>query len=151
MVSRSLAKCLTLLLWLMPKFSLYDLALEIANFLDANASQLTYPGLFALSALPKGSLAALFRFNHLSVFYRPTPQDASGENLAPALLTLITDEAFLGEDFAVWESLADVDGSASGEIYDGRFRKRQIDQRRGRAQGGFETPGAGGNANEDAE
>lgn len=101
-------------------------------------------------------MAALFRFNHLSVFYRPTAQDSSssGEtNPLPALLTLITDEAFLGEDFAVWESLADVDGSGSGEIYDGRFRKRQIDQsdRRARDLGGFGIPGASGNANEDAE
>lgn len=109
-----------------------------------------------MSTLPEGSLVALFRFNHLSVFYRPTQSDSesSGEhNPGSALLTLITDEAFLGEDFAVWESLADVDGSGSGEIFDGRFRKRQIDQsaRRARDLGGFGTPGASGNANEDAE
>ncbi|PWN22578.1 hypothetical protein BCV69DRAFT_246062, partial [Microstroma glucosiphilum] len=104
-------------------------ALEVGNFLDNNASQLTYPGLFALSALPEGTLCALFRFNHLSVLYRRAP---------PTLLTLLTDEAFLDEGLAVWESLADVDGSASGEIYDGRFRRRVIDQsaRAGRGRGG---------------
>lgn len=123
-------------------------ALEVGAFLDNNASQLTYPGLFALSALPEGTLCALFRFNHLSVLYRPRAQElpalqseTEASRAPPTLLTLLTDEAFLDEGLAVWESLADVDGSASGEIYDGRFRRRVIDQSarggRGRGAGGL--------------
>lgn len=131
-------------------------ALEVGTFLENNASQLTYPGLFALSALPEGTLCALFRFNHLSVLYRPRAQElpaptteTEASRAPPTLLTLLTDEAFLDEGLAVWESLADVDGSASGEIYDGRFRRRVIDQsvRAGRGLGGGGggegIPGAG--------
>lgn len=108
-------------------------ALTISDFLDDNASQLTYPGLFALSALPEGTLAALFRFNHLSVLYRPnavapTPDAIAMANttpdMPPSLLTLITDEVFLDDELAVWETLADVDGRDSGDIYDSRLRRR---------------------------
>lgn len=107
-------------------------AFEISSFLNSNSSQLSYPGLFALSALPEGTLAAFFRFNHLSVLYRPRKQDlppstdpSGGQAAVPALLTLVTDDAFADDELAIWESLADIDGSDSGEMYDGRFRKRQ--------------------------
>ena len=84
--------------------SLLD-ALEISTFLDANGSQLTYPGLFALSSLPEGTLATLFRFNHLSVLYRPSqrdlPTDGASSRSPPAILTLMTDEVFIDEELAV--------------------------------------------------
>lgn len=123
-------------------------ALEISQFLDANASQLTYPGLFALSSLPEGTLATLFRFNHLSVLYRPSTADISTDTRAPpSLLTLITDESLIDEELAVWETLADVDGSGSGEIFDGRLRPRRIEQRAAQAPA-FNQAGEG---NEDAD
>ncbi|CAO1635253.1 unnamed protein product [Parajaminaea phylloscopi] len=132
-------------------------ALEMSSFLDSNSAQLTYPGLFALSALPEGTLAALFRFNHLSVFYRPragdcpSPDSSGNSAPLPPILTLMTDEAFIDEELAMWESLADTDGRDSGEIYDGRFRKRRIDAR-ARLVADTSLVGAGhGSAGEDAD
>lgn len=130
-------------------------ALEMSTFLEANSAQLTYPGLFALSSLPEGTLGALFRSNHLSVFYRPkaeeTPAPTTSGEVAPlpAILTLMTDEAFADEELAVWESLVDIDGMDSGEIYDSRFRKRRLDAMpSGRQQFGTQPAATG---NEDAD
>lgn len=140
-------------------------ALDISSFLESNGSQLTYPGLFALSALPEGTLGALFRFNHVGVFYRPTTSETTANDGAtegatqsapPSLLTLLTDEAFVDEELAVWESLADIDGMDSGEIFDGRLRRRRIDQSGSRAAaaglGAFGDNGdMAGVPNEDAD
>lgn len=145
-------------------------ALSLSDFLESNSSQLTYPGLFALSALPEGTLAALFRFNHLSVFYRPRSGDAqaaadgaaatSSPTPPPSLLTLITADAFLDDELAVWETLADVDGRDSGDIYDSRLRRRPAARGRGAfgaggdeitADGQHAPLNGGSNSNEDAD
>ncbi|KAG8864771.1 hypothetical protein FRB96_003357 [Tulasnella sp. 330] len=82
-------------------------AFTIRNFLDTNSSQLTYNGLFTLSnSLRPSHLYAFFRNSHLSVLFKP----ASAEQ---PLYTLVTDSAFAREDTVVWETLEDVDGSAS--------------------------------------
>jgi hypothetical protein len=59
-------------------------AIQIRQFLDTTASQLTYPGLFALaSALPAGEPVALFRASHLAVLYKPAVAAAAAA-AAPA-------------------------------------------------------------------
>ncbi|SDA01484.1 BZ3500_MvSof-1268-A1-R1_Chr10-1g02712 [Microbotryum saponariae] len=82
------------------------------------------------SSLSTSSLSTLFRNSHVSVLYRrpetpspPTP-DPSHRPL-PRLFTLVTDSAFVHEPEIVWESLEDVDGSAS-EFYDGELRKSRL-------------------------
>ncbi|GAA6062238.1 hypothetical protein JCM10212_000817 [Sporobolomyces blumeae] len=96
----------------------------IEKFLNSTSTQLTYPGLFALSStpsiLPPSGLAALFRNSHLSVLYRrprtPLQDTSHGADLSaagPELFTLVTDSAFSNEHEVVWESLEDTDGSAS--------------------------------------
>ncbi|GAA5984961.1 hypothetical protein JCM5350_000079 [Sporobolomyces pararoseus] len=94
----------------------------INRFLNTTSTQLTYPGLFALSStpslLPPSGLAALFRNSHLSVIYRrprtPTPHSTPLQSPpGPELFTLVTDSSFAAEEEIVWESIEDVDGSAS--------------------------------------
>ena len=75
------------------------LALAIRQFLEANSTQLTYHGLFSLSALKPG-LYALIRNSHLSVLF--VHVSVSGE---PSLWTLVTDSNFVSEPAVVWESL----------------------------------------------
>lgn len=125
-------------------------ALSLSEFLESNSSQLTYPGLFALSALPQGTLAALFRFNHLSVLYRPAAEAQQADSASPpTLLTLVTDDAFLDDELAVWETLADVDGRDSGDIYDSKLRRRPARGRDDIAVADQMTPS--GSAAEDAD
>ncbi|KAG8988501.1 hypothetical protein FRB93_004083 [Tulasnella sp. JGI-2019a] len=82
-------------------------AFIIRNFLDTNSSQLTYNGLFTLSnSLAPGNLYAFFRNSHLSVLLKTTSSEQP-------LYTLVTDSAFAREEAVVWETLEDVDGSAS--------------------------------------
>jgi len=81
-------------------------ALAIRNFLESNSSQLTYSGLFTLSTTLEPGLYAFFRNSHLSVLLKHTAPDRP-------LYTLVTDSAFAREDAVVWETLEDVDGSAS--------------------------------------
>ncbi|GAA5950077.1 hypothetical protein JCM3765_004186 [Sporobolomyces pararoseus] len=92
------------------------------RFVNSTSTQLTYPGLFALSStpslLPPSGLAALFRNSHLSVIYRrprtPTPNSTPLQSPpGPELFTLVTDSSFAGEEEIVWESIEDADGSAS--------------------------------------
>ncbi|GAA5898823.1 uncharacterized protein JCM6883_003437 [Sporobolomyces salmoneus] len=104
----------------------------VDRFLNSTSTQLTYPGLFALSStpslLPPSGLAALFRNSHLSVLYRrprvPSPQSHSSAPPGPELFTLVTDSSFAGEEQIVWESIEDVDGSAS-EFFTAGLRKSQ--------------------------
>ncbi|GAA5910122.1 hypothetical protein JCM5296_001964 [Sporobolomyces johnsonii] len=103
----------------------------INTFLNSTSTQLTYPGLFALSStpslLPPSGLAALFRNSHLSVLYRrpsspsSTPSTAASHG-GPELFTLVTDSSFAGEEEVVWESLEDTDGSGS-EFYTAGLRR----------------------------
>ncbi|GAA6018861.1 hypothetical protein JCM10207_000266 [Rhodosporidiobolus poonsookiae] len=97
----------------------------ISTFLQRTSTQLTYTGLFTLSSsplLPPSGLAALFRNSHLSVLYRRPSLPSSAPSTAPELFTLVTDSAFAAEPEVVWESLGDVDGSAS-EFFDARLRR----------------------------
>ncbi|PWN32543.1 uncharacterized protein FA14DRAFT_114243, partial [Meira miltonrushii] len=100
----------------------------IRRFLESTATQLTYPGLYALStSLERGVLYALFRNSHLSVLYRPTEEEllqaasSSDMHSQPQLYQLVTDSTLENEDSIVWESVEDIDGSAS-RFFDGKFR-----------------------------
>ncbi|CAG8718738.1 25573_t:CDS:2 [Dentiscutata erythropus] len=93
-------------------------ALITSQFLDASKTQLTYHGLLTLSeALPPGNLCVFFRNNHFSTLYKH-PQNST-------LYILVTDAGFVNEHSVVWESLIDVDQSAS-EFVNGQFRKGEI-------------------------
>jgi len=109
------------------------IAYLINRFLNATSTQLTYTGLFALSStpslLPPAGLAACFRNGHLSVLYRrPRTPYSSGRSSyhppGPELFTLVTDSSFAGEEEIVWESIEDVDGSASEFFTAGLERSR---------------------------
>lgn len=95
----------------------------LRRWLDSTKSQITYPGLFALSSsLEPGSVVALFRNSHLSVLYRrhnPTEDDESND--ATTLYQLVTDSSFAREREIAWESIVDVDGSGAA-FYDAEFR-----------------------------
>lgn len=119
----------------------------IQKFLNNTSTQLTYSGLFKLSeSLQPNSLCALFRNSHFSVLYRRpnqnlsvedpqqvfnstnTPQKNNNKKLPQAtLFQLVTDQALLHEPNAVWESLEDVDGSAS-QFYDSHLQPAKIRQ-----------------------
>lgn len=87
-------------------FSVFLAAYIIRNFLENNSSQLTYSGLFTLSNSLNPGLYAFFRNSHLSVLLK----HYSAEH---PLYTLVTDSTFAREEAVVWETLEDVDGSAS--------------------------------------
>lgn len=126
----------------------------IQRFLQQTSTQLTYAGLFNLSeSLPQGSLCALFRNSHFSVLYRrpdapPQPSrlaedgtqagtasrgssdnnNGQGRRLPQAtLFQLVTDQALLHEPNAIWESLEDIDGSAS-TFFDSALQPARIRQ-----------------------
>lgn len=122
-------------------------ATVIQRFLQQTSTQLTYAGLFNLSeSLAPNSLCALFRNSHFSVLYRrpdtlpqsqQTAQDGSSSNTGTAsqqkripqatLFQLVTDQALLHESNAVWESLEDIDGSASS-FFDSALQPARIRQ-----------------------
>lgn len=81
-------------------------ALLIREFLESNSSQLTYFGLFHLSTTLTPGLYAFFRNSHLSVLYKTDDPDHP-------LYTLVTDSVFTREPAVCWETIEDVDGSAS--------------------------------------
>ncbi|KIO34702.1 hypothetical protein M407DRAFT_240519 [Tulasnella calospora MUT 4182] len=81
-------------------------ALLIREFLQSNSSQLTYFGLFHLTSTLSPGLYAFFRNSHLSVLYKTDLPDHP-------LFTLVTDSVFTREPAVCWETLEDVDGSAS--------------------------------------
>lgn len=133
-------------------------AFLIRRFLETTATQLTYPGLHALSTtLERGALYALFRNSHLSVVYRPQEEEllnaAAGGNAEgqlldqPQLYQLVTDATLENEDGIVWESLEDVDGSAS-RFFDGKFRPALVQGDFAGRQPGEDHPQQ---ANEDAD
>ncbi|GAA5859372.1 hypothetical protein JCM8547_002004 [Rhodosporidiobolus lusitaniae] len=100
----------------------------VDSFLRSSPTQLTYPGLFALSStplLPPSGLAALFRNSHLSVLFRRPSLPSGSSSTAPELFTLVTDASFKDEGEVVWESLGDVDGSAS-EFWDAGLRRARM-------------------------
>ncbi|KAJ0239567.1 FAM63A-like protein [Hirschfeldia incana] len=83
----------------------------IKDFLNNNASQLTYPGLFFLEqGLKEGELCVFFRNNH---FYTMLKYDN-------ALYNLVTDQGYLNERDLVWEKLNEVNGDSV--FVDGDFK-----------------------------
>lgn len=86
----------------------------IKTFLNTWPTQLTDYGLETISAsLKPGQVAILFRNDHFSTLYK--------EPKYGALMTLVTDAGYSTHDEIVWESLVDVNGSAS-EMFSGDFR-----------------------------
>lgn len=86
----------------------------IKAFLSTWPTQLTDFGLQTISeSLAPGQFAILFRNDHFSTIYK--------EPKHGALMTLVTDAGYATHDEIVWESLVDVNGSAS-EMFSGDFR-----------------------------
>ncbi|KAG9285992.1 hypothetical protein G9A89_022668 [Geosiphon pyriformis] len=93
-------------------------ALIVSHFLNSTATQLTYHGLLTLAeALPSGHICVFFRNNHFSTLYK-NPATSS-------LYVLVTDAGFVNQRSVVWESLTDVDQSAS-EFLNGLFFKSDL-------------------------
>lgn len=89
--------------------------MAVRQFLEVTGSQLTYHGLFHLSAtIPPNTLVALYRNLHLSVLYK----DAE----SGSLYSLVTDDSFAKEPSVVWERMEDVDGGSSVFV-DSEFKK----------------------------
>ncbi|KAF2860905.1 hypothetical protein K470DRAFT_199492, partial [Piedraia hortae CBS 480.64] len=85
----------------------------IKYFLTTWPTQLTEYGLTWLGkTLKPGQFANLFRNDHFSTLYK--------EPKRGALMTLVTDAGYSSHDEIVWESLVDVNGSAS-ELFSGDF------------------------------
>ncbi|CAN6921098.1 unnamed protein product, partial [Brassica oleracea] len=83
----------------------------IKNFLNNNASQLTFPGLFFLEqGVEEGELCVFFRNNH---FYTMLKYDNE-------LYNLVTDQGYLNERDLVWEKLNEVNGDSV--FVDGDFK-----------------------------
>ncbi|KEI38464.1 uncharacterized protein L969DRAFT_88902 [Mixia osmundae IAM 14324] len=98
--------------WTDEQEALVRQAMHIRHFLEGAKTQLTYPGLFALSStLTPGSISTLFYNSHLSVLYR-RPNDLA-QTTDSALYLLVTDSSFASEPNVVWETLGDLDGTAS--------------------------------------
>ncbi|KAJ9102887.1 hypothetical protein QFC19_004617 [Naganishia cerealis] len=97
----------------------------LQQFLQSTATQLTFPGLFALNALEPGSVVAFFRNSHLSVLYRrhnppPTDSPLSEPDTSPTLYQLVTDQSFAKEPEITWESIVDIDGAGTN-YYNSEF------------------------------
>ncbi|KAI8579245.1 hypothetical protein K450DRAFT_243482 [Umbelopsis ramanniana AG] len=87
--------------------------LVVSQFLESNATQLTYHGLqLLMDSIPRGKLSVLFRNNHFYTLYKHPDLEL--------LYTLVTDSGFAYERALVWESLQDVD-QALAAFYDSWF------------------------------
>ncbi|CDY41266.1 BnaA01g12730D [Brassica napus] len=83
----------------------------IKNFLNNNASQLTFPGLFFLEqGLEEGELCVFFRNNHFHTMLK----------YGNELYNLVTDQGYLNERDLVWEKLNEVNGDSV--FVDGDFK-----------------------------
>ncbi|KAJ4871397.1 hypothetical protein Rs2_46970 [Raphanus sativus] len=88
----------------------------IKRFLNNNASQLTFLGLFFLhEGLKEGELCVFFRNNH---FYTMLKNDS-------ALYNLVTDQGYLTERDLVWENLNQVNGDS--DFVTGDFKVFEFD------------------------
>lgn len=86
-------------------------ALLSQQFLENNASQLTYHGLYELNqTVQEGELCVFFRNNHFNTLLK-----RNGE-----LMLLVTDFGFLNELGHVWHVLCDIDDS--GDFLDANFQ-----------------------------
>ena len=73
----------------------------VKDFLEDTSNQLTYHGLFELTAaLKESEVAVLFRNNHFSTI---TKREG-------IVYQLVTDQGFVKEDSVVWEALSSVSG-----------------------------------------
>ncbi|KAK3740803.1 hypothetical protein QZH41_010088 [Actinostola sp. cb2023] len=80
-------------------------------FLDQSAAQLTYHGLYELSAqMGEEELCTFFRNNHFNTLFKHKNE----------LFLLVTDQGFLTEDQVMWETLSNVEGD--GYFVDANFR-----------------------------
>lgn len=107
----------------------------IKAFLSTWPTQLTDFGLQTISeSLAPGKFAILFRNDHFSTIYK--------EPKHGALMTLVTDAGYATHDEIVWESLVDVNGSAS-EMFSGDFRivshSQDVRLNQGNSGGGTEN------------
>ncbi|KAJ4912937.1 hypothetical protein Rs2_07558 [Raphanus sativus] len=83
----------------------------IKKFLNNNASQLTFPGLFFLEqGLKEGELCVFFRNNHFHTMLKHDNE----------LYILVTDQGYLNERDLVWEKLNEVNGDSV--FVDGDFK-----------------------------
>lgn len=88
----------------------------IVDFLETNATQLTFYGLAELHAtVREDETAVLFRNSHFHVLTK------RGGNL----YTLVTDAGFQNELNVVWEGLSDITGDSS--FFDGAFQRLSND------------------------
>jgi len=92
---------------------LYHKAMICKNFIESNATQLSYHGLTSIpEILSVGEPVAFFRNNHFLTLIK-TPDNN--------MYTLVTDQGFVNEKKIVWESLSTVDGDSY--FVDGLFNK----------------------------
>ncbi|KAG2176680.1 hypothetical protein INT44_007344 [Umbelopsis vinacea] len=92
---------------------LIHVGLVVSQFLESNATQLTYHGLqLLMDSIPRGKLSVFFRNNHFYTLYKHPDLEL--------LYTLVTDSGFAYERALVWESLQDVD-QAMAAFYDSWF------------------------------
>jgi len=95
------------------KEELYHTGIVCKNFIESNASQLTYHGLTSIpDVLRVGEPTAFFRNNHFLTLIK-----AEDNNM----YTLVTDQGFVNEKKIVWESLSTIDGDSI--FVDGLFKK----------------------------
>jgi len=84
----------------------------VKDFLETTSNQLTYHGLFELTAaLQEAEVSVLFRNNHFSTI---TKRDG-------VLYQLVTDQGFVKEDSVVWEAMSSVSGDT--EFVNSFFKK----------------------------
>ncbi|KAI0234292.1 Ubiquitin carboxyl-terminal hydrolase MINDY-2 [Lamellibrachia satsuma] len=93
-----------------PRPELITEALIAEEFLTKTASQLTYCGLCELASdVNEEELCVFFRNNHFSTLYKHNSE----------LFLLVTDQGYLTESKAVWETLGNVEGD--GHFVDAEF------------------------------
>ncbi|ORX55413.1 DUF544-domain-containing protein [Piromyces finnis] len=94
------------------KEKLYHDGLVCKNFIESNASQLTYHGLTSIpEVLEIGEPTAFFRNNHFLTLIKTEDNN---------MYTLVTDQGFVNEKKIVWESLSTIDGDSI--FVDGLFK-----------------------------
>jgi len=95
------------------KEELYHTGMVCKNFIESNASQLTYHGLTSIpEVLNVDEPTAFFRNNHFLTLIKTKDNN---------MYTLVTDQGFVNEKRIVWESLSTIDGDSI--FVDGLFRK----------------------------
>jgi hypothetical protein len=92
---------------------LYHTGMVCKNFIETNATQLTYHGLASIpDVLEVGEPTAFFRNNHFLTLIKTEDNN---------MYTLVTDQGFVNEKKIVWETLSTIDGDSY--FVDGLFKK----------------------------